>query len=117
MGVWYAALAQGRRVSSLEIKQQVAALTATATTPAAKMDRSRQVRVQQDIRYVAIELGVGGVQPHAAVDTFRHRYGDCKDKVTLMGTMLSEIGIDSYYVIINSERGSVIADAPAAPRV
>ena len=115
MGVWYAALAQGRRVSSLEIKQQVAALTATASTPVAKMDALAKF-VQQDIRYVAIELGVGGVQPHAAVDTFRHRYGDCKDKVTLMGTMLSEIGIDSYYVIINSERGSVIADAPAQIR-
>ena len=63
-----------------------------------------------------LNLGLAACSPHAAVDTFRHRYGDCKDKVTLMGTMLSEIGIDSYYVIINSERGSVIADAPAQIR-
>src|SRR5438477_7100093 len=69
--------------------------------------------VQKDIRYVAIELGIGGIQPHAAGDIFQHRYGDCKDKATLMGSMLKEIGIDSYYVIINSERGSVDATTPA----
>jgi len=54
--------------------------------------------VQQNIRYVAIELGVGRRPGRtAAVDIFHHRYGDCKDKATLMGTMLNEIGIDSYY--------------------
>jgi len=115
MGVWYTALAKGRRGSSTEITQQVASLAAAETTPVAKMAALAKF-VQQNIRYVAIELGVGGVQPHAAVDIFHHRYGDCKDKATLMGTMLNEIGIDSYYVIINSERGSVSADTPAQIR-
>ena len=72
--------------------------------------------VQQDIRYVAIELGIGGIQPHSASEIFQHRYGDCKDKATLMAAMLKELGIDSYYVIINSERGSVTADTPAQIR-
>jgi len=44
---------------------------------------------------------------------FTHHYGDCKDKATLMGAMLHEIGIDSYYVVINSERGSVTPETPA----
>jgi hypothetical protein len=44
MGVWYAALSQGRRTSSPEIKQQVAASTATATTPVAKMDALAKLR-------------------------------------------------------------------------
>ncbi len=115
MGVWYTALAKSRRGSSPEITQQVASLTAAETTPVAKMAALAKF-VQQNIRYVAIELGIGGVQPHAAGDIFHHRYGDCKDKATLMGTMLSDIGIDSYYVIINSERGSVSADTPAQIR-
>jgi hypothetical protein len=62
---------------------------------------------------VAIELGIGGYQPHAAVDIFTHRYGDCKDKATLMGAMLKEIGVESYYVVINSERGAVTPEMPA----
>jgi hypothetical protein len=62
---------------------------------------------------VAIELGIGGWQPHYAADTFTHRYGDCKDKATLMRAMLKEIGIDAYHVPINTERGSITADVPA----
>ncbi len=68
---------------------------------------------QLDIRYVAIELGIGGWQPHPAAEVFTHHYGDCKDKATLLGSMLREIGIDSYYVVINSERGSVTPETPA----
>jgi hypothetical protein len=62
---------------------------------------------------VAIELGIGGWQPHPAPEVFAHRYGDCKDKATLMSSMLREIGVDSYYVAINTERGSVTLDTPA----
>src|SRR6266496_2126173 len=52
-------------------------------------------------------------QPHPAAEVFTHHYGDCKDKATLLGSMLHEIGIDSYYVVINSERGSVTPETPA----
>jgi hypothetical protein len=112
MGSWYVSLTNGRRDASPEIKQQVSALTASAPTPLARMKAIAQF-LQQDIRYVAIELGIGGYQPHPATDVFSHRYGDCKDKATLMSSMLHEIGIDSYYVIINSTRGSVTPEMPA----
>jgi hypothetical protein len=112
MGNWYRGLTTGRRDASPEIRQRVAQLTAANTTPVDKMRALAQF-VQRDIRYVAIELGIGGVQPHPAADIFAHRYGDCKDKATLMGSMLHEIGVDSYYVVINSERGSITPDMPA----
>src|ERR1700686_1873121 len=69
--------------------------------------------MQRDIPYVAIYLGIGGFQPHPAADIFVHRYGDCKDKATLMSSMLNQMGIESYYVVINSERGAVGPDMPA----
>ena len=112
MGNWYRNLTSGRLDASADIKQQVAALTASRNTPLAKMTAIAQF-VQHDIRYVAIELGIGGFQPHSASDVFMHRYGDCKDKATLMSSMLHEIGVDSYYVVINSERGSVTPEMPA----
>jgi hypothetical protein len=112
MGRWYQNLTSGRRDASPEIKQQVSLLTASETTPLAKMNAIAQF-LQRDIRYVAIELGIGGFQPHAAPDVFLHRYGDCKDKVTLMSSMLHEIGIDSYYVLINTRRGAVTPEMPA----
>jgi hypothetical protein len=112
MGTWYTNLTNGRRDASPEIKQTVTALTASAKTPLDKM-RALALFVQSDIRYVAIELGIGGWQPHPASEVFVHRYGDCKDKATLMSSMLHEIGIDSFYVVINVERGAVTSETPA----
>jgi transglutaminase-like putative cysteine protease len=67
---------------------------------------------QRDVRYVAIEIGIGGYQPHAAGDVFRNRYGDCKDKATLLKTMLKEIGVESYWVLVHTTRGVVDTKLP-----
>jgi len=112
MGTWYAGLTAGRADASPEIKQRVMAVTAAGNSTLQKMRQVAQF-MQREVRYVAIELGIGGLQPHPASEVFAHRYGDCKDKATLMRSMLHEIGVESYYVIINTERGSVTADTPA----
>jgi hypothetical protein len=111
MGDWEAGLEAGRRDASPEIKQKVAALTASSTTQLGKMQALAKF-VQGDIRYVAIELGIGGWQPHPAPEIFTHRYGDCKDKATLMSSMLHEIGIESFYISINTVRGGAAPDRP-----
>jgi len=112
MGSWLGNLYSGQMDASEPIKQEVSRLVAGKTTPLQKMQAIAGF-VQHDIRYVAIELGIGGWQPHAAPDVFSHRYGDCKDKATLMRTMLREIGVDSYQVSVNTVRGAVTRDAPA----
>jgi hypothetical protein len=112
LGLWYLGLTQGRREPSAEIKRRSAELTATAPTLLAKMQVLAEF-VQNNIRYVGIELGVGGYQPHLAAEVYAHGYGDCKDKVILLSSMLKEIGVDSYYVLINSERGAITGSTPA----
>jgi Domain of Unknown Function with PDB structure (DUF3857)/Transglutaminase-like superfamily len=112
MGMWYNDLVRGRRDPSPEIAQKTTVLTASLATTLAKMQAIARF-LQRDIRYVAIELGIGGYQPHPAADVFAHRYGDCKDKATLMSSMLKGIGIDSYYVVINTERGAITPEMPA----
>lgn len=112
MGKWYTSLLSGRLDASPEVKEQVAKLTAGKATPLEKMQAIAKF-TQHDIRYVAIELGIGGVQPHPAPEVFSHRYGDCKDKATLTRTMLHEIGIEAYHVLINDERGAVTPETPA----
>ena len=108
---WEDGLARGRRDASPEIKQKVAALTSAAPTTLAKMQALARF-VQTDIRYVAIELGIGGLQPHPAAEIFAHHYGDCKDKVTLLSSMLQEIGIASFHISINTTRGGAAPDRP-----
>src|SRR5215469_11375687 len=112
LGRWQSGLIQGRRSASPEIKQRVADLTKGDGTPLAKM-RSLARSVQRDVRYVAIQLGIGGWQPHPAADVFTHKYGDCKDKATLLSAMLQEIGVESFYVSINTTRNAVTPETPA----
>jgi hypothetical protein len=113
LGNWVNLLMAGRLDASPELKQQVATLTAGKNTQLEKMQALAQF-LQHDIRYVAIELGIGGWQPHPAQDVFVHRYGDCKDKATLMRSMLHEIGTESFQVVINDRRGVVTHDTPAS---
>lgn len=112
MGSWYWNLANPRVDASPAIKEEVTALTSSKLTTLNKMQAIADF-VQREVRYVAIELGIGGYQPHPASEVFVHRYGDCKDKATLMRSMLREMGVESYHVVINTQRGSVLPETPA----
>lgn len=113
VGAWADGLVHDRRTESPELKKQVADITAGLNTPLDKM-RAIAAWVQKQIRYVDIEIGIGGYQPHYAADTYKNRFGDCKDKAILMMTMLKEIGIDSYFLLIDTRRGVVRPDTPSA---
>ncbi len=80
------------------------------------MDKAQALAtyVQSHIRYVAIEIGIGGYQPHSAGDIFKHQYGDCKDKATLLRVMLHEVGIESNLVLAQVYRGIVNPDFASA---
>ena len=106
IGKWYYDLIAPKRTATPEIKQKVAELTAGISDPVEKI-RALAAFTQRQIRYAAIEIGIGGHQPHAAGDVLAHRYGDCKDKATLLNTMLQEIGIESFNVMISPQRGVV----------
>src|SRR6202451_994022 len=112
IGIWYASLTNASRVASPELQQKVSQLTAGISDPFQKMQVLANY-VQQQIRYAAIEIGIGGYQPHPAADVFTHQYGDCKDKATLLGSMLKQIGIESYYVLIHTNRGFVQPGFPS----
>ena len=57
--------------------------------------------VKQNIRYVAVYLSVGRVVPHDAATVLKNKFGDCKDKVTLMSALLAAKGIASEAALIN----------------
>ncbi|HLF15385.1 MAG TPA: transglutaminase-like domain-containing protein, partial [Bacteroidota bacterium] len=67
--------------------------------------------VRDDIRYVAVEIGKGRWQPRPAATTLHNRFGDCKDKTTLMREMLKAAGIPSRAVLANTTH-SVKPDLP-----
>ena len=96
LGTWqevsdvYDQIARDRMTATPEIAAKAVELTAGKTDFYAKAEAVAEF-VQKDIRYFVIEKGIGGWQPHPAADIFRNRYGDCKDKSTLLSAMLSSI--------------------------
>ena len=57
--------------------------------------------MKKNIRYVAVYLSLGRVVPNEAAAILKNKYGDCKDKVTLMAALLAAKGIASEAALIN----------------
>jgi hypothetical protein len=111
VGLWYNQLEEPQRVATPGIKTKVGELTTGLAEPVQKM-RAIAEYVQK-IRYFAVEIGIGGWKPHTAADVFEHQYGDCKDKATLLATMLKEAGFNSYLVSVDDRRGIVEPNYPS----
>ena len=114
LGTWYTQLSSSVRDASPVLALKVQEL-APANLPLLQRIKALASFAQHDVRYVEISIGVGGYRPHTATDIFNHRYGDCKDKATVLSSMLAQIGVKSYYVIVNATRGVVTRDSPASP--
>jgi Domain of Unknown Function with PDB structure (DUF3857)/Transglutaminase-like superfamily len=112
IGEWYAGLSRDRLASAPDIAAKAQELTTGKTDFYDKTEAIGEF-VQKQVRYFVVEMGVGGFQPHPAEEIFRGRYGDCKDKATLLSAMLSSVGIHSALLMVHSERGVIDPDAPS----
>jgi Domain of Unknown Function with PDB structure (DUF3857)/Transglutaminase-like superfamily len=68
--------------------------------------------VKKNIRYVALFLSVGRVVPHEAAAVLVNKFGDCKDKATLMIALLAAKGIGAEAALINLGNVYTLADPP-----
>jgi tetratricopeptide (TPR) repeat protein len=97
---WYWGLVKKQQEADESIRKKVAELTKDCKTDEDKI-RKIYNYVVTDIRYnSAWEFGVHGFKPYNATSIFSRKFGDCKDKATLINTMLGEVGIKSYPVLI-----------------
>ena len=72
--------------------------------------------VAQNIRYVAVYLGNGSLEPHTAQSVLEHRYGDCKDHAVLLEALLSAKGIASSSALIGAAGGPILPGIPLLER-
>lgn len=99
-GRWYSELIRGLEEPTDPIRKAATEIGAEGMDFAETVRRAG-LMVRDRVRYVAVELGIGGLQPRPAGDTFANLYGDCKDKGTLFRSLLSLRGIRSYPVLVN----------------
>jgi tetratricopeptide (TPR) repeat protein len=103
IGRWYASMEKDRRTPTAEVRAKAAELTKGLNTDIEKTEALYDF-VAKNFRYVSLSLGVGRYQPHAAADVLHNQYGDCKDKHTLLESLLQAEGLHADSVLINSSR-------------
>jgi len=100
--LWWWSMIRDQHVASEEIKAKVAELIQGKQTRLEKV-RAIYEFVAGEITYQAWEFGEHGYRPYTTTAIFDKREGDCKDKAILFNTMLREIGVDAYPVLIRAE--------------
>lgn len=112
VGAWYWGLAREQFDVDDQVRQRARELTKNAKDDAAKV---RAIyKFATETRYVALEFGIEGIRPRRAAQTLARGWGDCKDKATLIVTMLREVGIPSTIVLLRTRMRGDIAPEPAS---
>ncbi len=70
--------------------------------------------VQNNTRYISLQVGIGGMQPISAIEVDRVKYGDCKGLSNYTKALLNEVGVIAYYTHVESgsEKNSFETDFP-----
>ena len=102
VSVWYYSLIQKNLIITPEIASLAEALTKDKFTTREKT-RAILEHIQKDFRYVAMNFGDNGLEPHPTTEVFYNKYGDCKDLSLLCVGLLRSAGIDSSVALFNTE--------------
>ncbi|MBX3185938.1 MAG: DUF3857 domain-containing protein [Labilithrix sp.] len=113
MGRWYWGLVKDQFTADDEVRRRVAEITKGLTDDKAKV-RAVYGFVVQKTRYVALEFGIHGFKPYRCAQIFARGFGDCKDKATLIVTMLKELGIPATIVIVRTGLRGDFGTEPAS---
>lgn len=65
-------------------------------------------------RYIGLEFGIHGFKPYRVDQVLARRFGDCKDKASLMHALLKVHGIDSKLVLLRMRRMGKLDEHPAS---
>lgn len=113
---WYWGLVEGQLLVDDAIKAGVAEAIEPLAKDASEMDRIAAIyrHVIGETRYVGLEFGIHGYKPYRTTDIYNRKFGDCKDKASLLKVMLAEIGVTSHLVLVRTRDLGTIAAQPAS---
>jgi transglutaminase-like putative cysteine protease len=113
VATWYRGLVSEQLQSSPQIHDAVMDAVKGLTDERAKI-RAVYDLVVRKTRYVGLEFGIHGYQPYRTTQVFARKFGDCKDKASLLVVMLREIGVDASLVLARTRRGGDLDPEPAS---
>jgi hypothetical protein len=103
-GKWYSdKILSGTDELSDETKMKVKAFVGDEKDPIKKAKLIYNF-VQEKVRYISIQVGIGGWKPMLAKDVDRLGYGDCKALTNYTKALLNVVNVPSYYTILYGDR-------------
>jgi len=112
VGAYYWGLARDQLDVDDEVRARVKEITKGKKDAASKVKAIYEYATR--LRYVALELGLEGIKPRRCAQTIARGWGDCKDKATVIVTMLREAGIPATLVLVRTGMRGGIEDSPAS---
>jgi transglutaminase-like putative cysteine protease len=105
-----------KQIADGDVKKLVAAAFGDATDRNEKIARILAA-IQKDVRYAGVEVGEASIVPRSPRTVLANKYGDCKDKATLLAAMLREAGIPARVALLRAGWDlDVHADLPGLGR-
>lgn len=102
LGRWmYEKILKGRDKIPEATARKVKALVAGVEDPLEKAEIVYKY-VQDNTRYVSVQVGIGGLQPITAAEVDRVKYGDCKGLSNYTRGLLDLVGVTSYYTHVEA---------------
>ncbi|UCD82758.1 MAG: DUF3857 and transglutaminase domain-containing protein, partial [Desulfobacterales bacterium] len=86
---------------SAELQTKIEEFTTSSANPTDRLLSAVRF-VQDEIRYLGIEIGPNSHKPSDPSVVLNRRFGDCKDKTLLLRTILKRMGIEAYPAIVNT---------------
>ncbi|HWB24945.1 MAG TPA: DUF3857 domain-containing transglutaminase family protein [Chitinophagaceae bacterium] len=111
---WALALFPKNITPSPELAHKIQEIQSTGSTVEARVSTALRF-VQDDIRYMGIEMGVHSHKPGDPNKIFKQRFGDCKEKSYLLCTMLRSMGVDASPVLISTDDKKSLNDKLPSP--
>ncbi len=112
LGRWYHQLLADLPQNDPSVSAQARALLKDHEAPRQRLE-ALVAFLRQQIRYVAVEVGIGGYRPHPPATVLARRWGDCKDKALLLIELLREAGIAAYPALILAEDDRIDPQFPS----
>lgn len=98
-----------------ETKLKIKNLTANISDPVEKAKIVYEY-VQSKVRYISVQVGIGGYKPMLASDVDRLGYGDCKALTNYTSALLKEVGVASYHTLIFGGKKRDLNKSIASPQ-
>jgi tetratricopeptide (TPR) repeat protein/transglutaminase-like putative cysteine protease len=103
IGKWYGGLQKDPLEVTPAIQAKAAELTKGLKTDDEKIHALYNF-VALKFHYIGLDFGIGRYQPHPADDVLGNGYGDCKDKHTMLASLLKAVGIEAWPALIHGTR-------------